>query len=84
LLLNIVWDELLMTLLQQTERKTKTKHPYLLTYIESVQGTSEYYTIPIGMGLWYIVCIYTLTLKLHLAIVVNAVGTRVLLQFFPP
>jgi len=47
-----------MTLLQKTEKKkekTKTKHPYVLTYIESVQGTSEYYTIPIGMGLWYIV-----------------------------
>jgi len=37
------------------QEKRKRKHPYLLTYIESVQGTSEYYTIPIGMGLWYTV-----------------------------
>jgi hypothetical protein len=48
-----------MMLLQKNEKKKekrKTKHPYILTYIASIQGTSEYYTIPIGMGLWYIVC----------------------------
>jgi len=46
-----------MMLLQKTEKRKekKNKAPNVLTYIASIQGTSEYYTIPIGMGLWYIV-----------------------------
>jgi hypothetical protein len=82
--INIVWDELLMMLLQKTEKKKekrKTKHPYVLTYIASTQDTSGYYTYWAGFMEH---SIYTLTLNLHLAIVVNAVGTRVMLQFFPP
>jgi len=70
--INIVWDELPMMLLQKTEKKNKTPIHTIHTYITSIQHTSGYYTIPIGMGLR--TYIHTLTLKLYLAIAVNTPG----------